>query len=248
MNVPQTIKAIIPNSLLKVYRRVRLNVRLNRFRNVSTQEVFSLIYEEGIWGNSKDKSRPFFSGSGSDDSVIVSSYIQAMRAFLSTLDRKPKVVDLGCGDFTVSSKIRDLCDTYIACDIVPQLVKFNKETYKELDVDFKVIDFTTEAIPSGDIVIIRQVLQHLSNSQIMQVIPKLISQYKYVILTEHLPDLQRFEHNDDITSGPETRLGFESGVVLTSAPFNLKAKSERVLCQVPESNGVITTTVYQLSE
>ena len=208
------------------------------------KKIFSKIYEDEIWGKSNDPSQLFYSGIGSHDKVIVSTYIQAVHEFLSTFVKKPNVVDLGCGDFLVGSKIRQLCDNYIACDIVPELIEFNKHKYKTLDVDFRVVDLTTNDLPSGDIVFVRQVLQHLSNEQILKAIPKLCTKYKYLVLTEHLPISHEFEHNLDKPAGFDIRTGIESGLVLTSPPFNLKARNERKLCEVLYG-GIITTTLYQ---
>lgn len=230
------------NNIASEYRFI-----LKVIKKKELKKVFSQIYKKQIWGKSNDPSQLFYSGIGSHDNVIVSTYIQAVQGFLSTFAEKPNVVDLGCGDFFVGSKVRQLCNNYTACDIVPELVEFNKQKYKTLGVDFRVVDLTTDDLPSGDIVFIRQVLQHLSNEQILKAIPKLSSKYKYLVLTEHLPVSQEFEHNLDKSAGSGIRIGLESGVVLTSSPFNLKPQSERRLCEVPYA-GVITTTLYQFAE
>jgi hypothetical protein len=56
-----------------------------------------------------------------------------------------------------------------------------------------------------------------------------------------------FEHNLDKKVGPEIRTGSGSGIVLTSPPFNLKAQSERELCNAVEYGGIIRTTLYTLA-
>ena len=200
-----------------------------------------------MWGRQADPSWPFYSGSGSHNTAIVTTYVSAMQDFLAKFDHKPTVVDLGCGDFFVGSKIRQYCDSYIACDIVPELIDFNRRHYGADNVEFKVLDVTTNELPQADVACIRQVLQHLSNDQIMRVIPKIMSRYKYLIVTEHLPGTDEFEPNIDMPAGPNIRLGIGSGIVLTSPPFNLQPISESVLCQSCEQGGIITTTLYQLS-
>jgi len=90
-----------------------------------------------------------------------------------------------------------------------------------LDVDFRVLDITNDALPKADVAIIRQVLQHLSNEQILQALPRILSAYKYVILTEHLPAREGFEPNVDKPAGPDIRLGIDSGIVLRRPPFNI---------------------------
>src|SRR5690606_31565392 len=88
--------------------------------------------------------------------------------------------------------LRMFCSDYIACDIVPDLIEFNKKKYRTHNVDFRVVDLVTDVLPAGDIVFIRQVLQHLRNSQIKQLIPKLVQNYKILILTEHLASSNAF--------------------------------------------------------
>ncbi len=99
-------------------------------------------------------------------------------------------------------------------------------------------------------VYIRQVLQHLSNQHIKHAIPKIAGSYKFPVLTEHLPVRSKFEPNLDKPAGAEVRPALDSGIVLTEPPFDLKAKAERILCEVPECGphgGRIRTTLYQLS-
>ena len=245
------IKAILPKPVVKAIGEYRIKKFLKKYRNLPTQQVFTRIYEKGVWGKSGDSLQPFFSGLGSRDETIVSTYIKSVQDFLSPFAEKPNVVDLGCGDFFVGSKIRQLCGNYIACDIVPNLIEFNKEKYKTLNVDFRVLDLTSDELPNGDIVFIRQVLQHLSNEQILRGLPKISSKYKYLVLTEHLPRVQDFEHNLDKPAGPDIRTSIASGIVLTSPPFNLKPKSERELCQADAAGEVIQTiiqtTLYQFA-
>ena len=206
-----------------------------------------MLYKDGVWGKSKDKKQAFFSGSGSHTPFIVSTYVDAVQDFLLSFKEKPNVVDLGCGDFYIGSKIRHSCCRYIACDIVKPVIKFNKKKYKNMDVEFLILDITRDELPNGDIVFIRQVLQHLSNDQISIALPKILSKYKYLVLTEHLPSSEKFIHNVDKKAGPDIRLDFNSGLVLTSAPFHLEIKEERCLCEVEEIGGIIRTILYRLS-
>jgi SAM-dependent methyltransferase len=252
--IKQVIKSLLPSPILqrlRKYKAQRENNKLQRiyteYKNLTPQQVFTKIYEEGAWGESKDESHRFFSGSGSHDNITTKTYLEAIQKFLSAFERKPDVVDLGCGDFSIGSQIRSLCGVYTACDIVRPLIGANKEKYRSLDVDFRVLDLTQDELPKADIVFIRQVLQHLPNEQIKQALPQISSKYKYLILTEHLPSTNDFIANIDKPSGPTTRLRNNSGLVLTSPPFNLTPKEQRVLCQVSGDGTVIRTTLYVLS-
>jgi SAM-dependent methyltransferase len=147
--------------------------------------VFSRVYRDNHWG--RPWGRKFYSGPGSHSSDVVGPYVPAVQQFLSEFPKPPDVVDLGCGDFHVGRQLRNRCGRYTACDIVPELIRHNSDKFgNRLKVDFRCVDIIAEPLPEGHVVFIRQVLQHLSNEQIGQVIPKLQS-FRYWVVTEHLP-------------------------------------------------------------
>lgn len=237
---------LLPNQAVKKIMRCRSHYASSRYKNLTPQEIFSKIYSEGAWGKSKDPGQPFYSGSGSHDEKTVPVYISAVQDILSSYTIKPAVVDIGCGDFSIGSQLRPMCGKYIACDIVPTLIEHNEEKYRSLDVDFRVVDLISDPLPGGNIVFIRQVLQHLTNEQIKQLIPKLKVNFETLILTEHLPEDIDFIPNIDHPAGPGIRLFVDSGIVLTEKPFNLDVLDEKVLCEVENYGGVIRTTMYKL--
>jgi SAM-dependent methyltransferase len=242
----QTVRTLIPESLLQPLQNYRYRKEQAQYRDLSTKDIFTKIYRDGAWRNSADSAQVLFSGSGSHVAGLVEPYVAALKKFLSSLSQRPDVVDLGCGDFFVGSQIRSYCNRYVAGDIVEPVIRANAEKYQALDVDFRVIDLTKDELPAGDIVFVRQVLQHLSNDAIAAALPRLVSAYRHLVLTEHLPKTGSFKPNIDKRTGPDIRLGFNSGVVLTEAPFNLKPREETCLCEVEENGGVIRTMLYRL--
>jgi SAM-dependent methyltransferase len=217
------------------------------YQGLSTKEVFTKIYEEGAWGSATDTDRPYYSGGGSHDAAIVGPYVDASRLLLASYSPKPDVLDVGCGDFRVGSQLRNLCDRYTACDIVEQVIDDNRKRYADLNVDFKVLDLTSQELPTADVVFVRQVFQHLSNAQILACITQIQAKWNTLVVTEALPTKPDFVPNLDKPVGPEIRLPLDSGVVLTSPPFNLVVRNQRTICEVPASGGVIKTIVYTLA-
>tara|TARA_B100000424_G_scaffold247496_1_gene219926 strand:- start:32 stop:670 length:639 start_codon:yes stop_codon:yes gene_type:complete len=209
--------------------------------NYELQKVFTKIYENFVWG---DASR--ISGQGSFDNSIVNPYVDSISIFLKSFNKKLKIVDLGCGDFNVGSKIVKYSSEYIACDIVEFIIEENKKKYSDLDVNFSVLDISSDKLPKGDVAIIRQVLQHLCNEDISNIVKKLYGTYQYVIVTEHIPD-KIFVPNKNILSGNGTRMRINSGVILTEKPFFLRIKDQKVISSIPLGNtDVLKTIVYQL--
>ena len=240
------IKFLMPNFVLRKIQILRVKKRASKFKLLNTQEIFSDIYEKGLWGKSENPEHRYYSGNGSHDKIITTAYFDNVGTFLKNLPIKPNVVDLGCGDFSVGSQIRAYCNNYVACDIVPQLIEYNKKKYFNFNVDFKVLNLITDQLPVGDIVFIRQVLQHLSNEQIQKLIPKLNQNFSFLILTEHLPISKSFSPNLDMPAGQDIRIEYNSGIVLTAPPFNLKTLSEQIICEPRITGGVIRTMLYKL--
>jgi SAM-dependent methyltransferase len=220
-----------------------LRKRARRLADLSPGDAFGRIYHEGIWGSEGD----YNSGSGTHTEGVAAPYVAAVGEFLRGLG-KPNVVDLGCGDFSVGARLRKFCDRYIACDVVEQLIERNRQKYFDLGVEFRLVDITHDPLPNGDVVILRQVLQHCSNAQISAVVSKLPGACRYLVLTEHLPRSE-FVPNADKPMGSETRLDSgrrPSGVVLTAPPFNLRVVNSADICEVGAHLGIIRTTVYEL--
>lgn len=214
------------------------------------QAVFTRIYEQGLWGRSSQAEQTFYSGAGSHDPAVVEPYVRAMAAYLHfhrlIAGGKPNVVDLGCGDFTVGAKIRPLCGAYVACDVAAPVIAWNRERHAGLDVDFRHLDMLVDPLPDGDIVFVRQVLQHLSNAQIAVALKRIAEKYRFLVLTEHLPAGEGFTPNLDKRSGSDIRLDRGSGVVATLPPFSLAPTQTLTICQVAGYGGVIRTELHRL--
>lgn len=227
-------------------RSSKLNDGIND-RPASSEAIFRGIYSRRLWGSDNDSESPFYSGRGSREPKIVTPYVNAVVKFLDSVTDIPSVVDIGCGDFHVGSQIRPFCGPYIAGDILPELVEHNRQKFAELNVDFRILDITLSRLPRTDVVFVRQVLQHLSNSQIQGFLSRISGSCEWLIVTEHLPRQTGFIPNIDHLTGAFTRLASNSGVVLTAHPFRLNVLEERELCTVPLENGVISTIAYRLA-
>ncbi len=208
-----------------------------------TKDAMTQIYENNLWGGNKSE---FYSGLGSHHPETVNPYIAVVSAFLKDFETPPVVCDLGCGDFNIGKELVEYSKKYIALDIVPALITHNKKEFQADNLEFYALDIVADVLPSGDCAILRQVLQHLSNAEIKDVVEKLYD-FKYVILTEHVPE-EYFEPNKDIISGQGIRLKKQSGVYLLASPFNFKVKEVKQLLSVGlrDLKGVLVTTLYEV--
>lgn len=240
-------RAFVPSPLRQMAREYLSSRWEHKYEGRPVEEIFSAVYAERKWGTESESD--FSSGTGSHDNDVVSPYVTTVRQFLESQPSPPSVVDLGCGDFHVGQQLRPYCGRYIACDVVSELIQRNKNTFVNAQVDFRRLDIIDGDLPEGDIVFLRQVLQHLNNTQILRVVNKLY-RYRFLILTEHLPVSPDFPPNLDKKTGGRIRLPQGSGVVLTAPPFGLTAKKETLICATRQSidghEGVIKTILYQL--
>ena len=208
-----------------------------------TKAAMEQVYSMKLWG---DNQTSFYSGIGSHHPEIIEPYIEAVSYFLNSFKDPITVCDLGCGDFNVGKELVQYTNKYIAIDIVASLIDHNTKEFDLENLEFHCLDIAIDDLPNGDIVILRQVLQHLSNSEIHAVLKKL-KDFKYLVLTEHLP-AGEFRPNKDIISGQGTRLKKQSGLDILAAPFDFEAKEERQLISVNLDNnkGVIVTMAYKI--
>jgi hypothetical protein len=193
------------------------------------QQIFRDIYNNDRWGG--DQQSKFFSGVGSRGEVL-EVYVQGMAELLehhaTELGRPLTVIDLGCGDFEVGralvTRLPDL--TYIGCDIVPELIAHNVRTYASEKVSFRQLDIVSDPLPEGDVCLVRQVLQHLSNVEIAAFLQRI--NYGYLYVTEGHPAVRTGPFNPDIGSGVGVRfdwsVGRGRGVELGKPPYLIKTR------------------------
>ncbi len=215
--IKQALKKLTPDALLK-WRSSRIaKRRQDEFSDKSAAETFSEIYASRLWG---DDPGGYCSGEGSDE-IFARQYAALIREFISD-NGVNRIVDLGCGDFRVASEfVSDEID-YTGIDIVAPLIERNQELYGSPRVRFHCMDIGEDELPDGDVCLIRQVLQHLSNTEIAKILAN-CRKYRFLIVTEHYPSPDtKVTPNIDIPHGPGMRVYYDSAVFLDQPPFSLE--------------------------
>ncbi len=208
------LKRALPRAAVGRYQRWRRRVAQAANAHLAIRDVFRDIYARNEWGGARGA---FYSGTGSEESQAT-AYAEAVRKFV--LDRGIKsIVDLGCGDYRVGRMLRSTGVHYSGVDIVPELIERNRALFADQDTAFLCRDLLDEELPDGELCLVRQVLQHLSNAEIAKAVGRL-SRYHYVLITEHYPAPGRLvSPNFDKPHGPDTRVVDGSGVFLDLPPF-----------------------------
>jgi len=219
----------------KIYRKLRSIS--NQVFEKTHKEVFAEIYKNKTWGDAENTA--FYSGTGSDDDYS-RPYAEVIIKFIKE-HKVSSVVDLGCGDFRVGSKInRDTDIVYTGVDVVPELIIHNQKEFGTEKIKFKQLNIVKDKLPEGQLCLIRQVLQHLRNDDIQKILVK-CKQYDYLIVTEHLPTTGKIVPNIDKNFGASIRLGDNSGVYLDQPPFSKKVKELLSVFPKAEENSRIVT-------
>lgn len=158
------------------------------------------------------------------------------------------MVDLGCGDFHIMGQVLKVvrekgfaCD-YTGIDVVQDLISHHVEEFGDADTRFLCADASAPdtMLPDGDILIVREVLQHLTNADIAKILAK-ATKYHYILDTEGIYEGQGVRYNLDIKTGPYTRANKISGVYLEQPPYNKRNIVH--LLRVPEDGAVIRTSL-----
>ena len=181
---------------------------------MSKAEVFSKIYKEDLWQGS--------SGGGSK-LENVEEYVDVLQKYIDKPEVKT-VLDLGCGDWQFS-KFLDLSSvSYLGVDVVESVIESNSTSYSASNIKFISRDITTYEVPKADLIICKDVLQHLCNKDVITILVKIITSSKFSLITNDFKPENT--ENKDIDNGDYRCLD------LTLSPFYLDVvtilESERV--------------------
>jgi SAM-dependent methyltransferase len=237
------------SALMSLAARRKERRRLKKFeavqswsRGLGLQETFEGIYREGKWGQPPDAATPFWSGNGSKPDYTA-PYEAFVVDFLKRHTELTSIVDIGCGDFQVSKRILSRLDRpaqYTGCDIVRPMIAHHQQVHAAPGTNFAVVNAVQEDPPAGDAVVIRQILQHLSNAHIARILERAQRLFRVALISESLP-VPAGVPNLDIGPGIATRIALKSGVYIDKAPYGLKVAESFDVAHGP--NELIRTSV-----
>jgi FkbM family methyltransferase len=165
------------------------------FRN-----IFGRIYKLDSWSNG--------SGPGSRTKNVI-EYRSFLERFIVENDIKT-VTDFGCGDWQFSRFIDWSGISYTGIDVVSEVIERNA-SFTAANVSFEVFEALTD-LPGGDLLIAKEVLQHLPNSIVNDYLDAFCSSYKFVLVVNGAEPLSQV--NLDINPGEYRPLRLEK------PPFN----------------------------
>ena len=162
--------------------------------------AFTAIYVNKVWGG----------GSGASSYDLTQPYVRVLADFMRN-NTVTSVVDVGCGDWQFSRAMDWGGVRYRGFDVVESVVEANKKIFASDTVTFETMHSIND-LPPADLVVCKDVLQHLPNQDVNEYLDYFSSHYKYAIVTNDIfPDAYT---NVDIRHGAGRALR------LDQRPFN----------------------------
>jgi SAM-dependent methyltransferase len=168
--------------------------------------VFTDIYDRDCWG-----------GSGTGSQIEnARGYVALVQEFLKEKGIET-VTDVGCGDWQFSQYINWDQVQYTGYDVVKSVIEKNQIAFGKSWIRFVQANAINENLPQADLLLCKDVLQHLPYEDIWKLIHQL-HKFKHCFITNDVNPDTLTCNNCDIKRGDYRVLD------LTKPPFNLKGQ------------------------
>jgi SAM-dependent methyltransferase len=159
--------------------------------------IFDEIYISKIWG--------FQSGSGSDP-VNAKDWINLVNRVLE-IPEFTSILDIGSGDWRLGSEYNSAGKNYLGLEVSEEALRIS-EKFSSSNVQFVQGDAELIELPKVDLILVKDVLQHLSSKSIIQIYSKIQKSCKVALIC-----------NDFSTSNSDVSNGGFRGLDLRKEPF-----------------------------
>lgn len=165
-------------------------------------DIFNAIYTNNVWGKG--------SGEGSAEE-LTREYRKFLHNFLRA-NHIRSVVDLGCGDWQFSRHMDWSGIEYCGIDVSSVVLQATR-TFSAPNIRFQEMNGIEGDLPSADLLICKDVVQHWSNADVQKLFPKL-NGFRLALITNAFHPA--ITENQDIATGDFRPLN------LLARPFDIK--------------------------
>ncbi len=144
------------------------------------QDLFTTVYRENAWGSSESRS-----GTGSE-LATTAPLRERLPGLIEALGVR-SVVDVACGDLNWIWNLDLDLDSYLGLDVVPDLIARHQAERDRANWSFRVADVTSEAAPTADLILCRDVLVHFSWADLRSAIHNVKASRSTWLLTTTFP-------------------------------------------------------------
>jgi 2-polyprenyl-3-methyl-5-hydroxy-6-metoxy-1,4-benzoquinol methylase len=151
------------------------------------ESKFTQIYKKNIWG-----------GSGSGSKGLTPDTTYYLNVLRDTIDSNhlKTICDLGCGDWDIYKGFDWSDCQYLGLDCVASVIENNTNQYGQDNIIFQQRDITKQHIIGYDLVILKDVIQHWDDADIVECLDKLVQNNKFVFITNGFKFLRDATRND----------------------------------------------------
>jgi hypothetical protein len=185
---------------------------------VERESVFSKIYLEKLWGSGTEFEP--LSGAGSNPDVA-RPYVNFVQSIIGKF-KISTVLDVGHGDWAMWRDYKFEDTNYIGVDVAHGLSAQNTKNFGSKNIQFLQIS-ADYSLPDADLLLCKDVLQHLSLDDIDAFLSQL-SRFNYVIICNDISGLitglHKAKHYLQIRSRFRVLCKFRSPFYSVSFPFN----------------------------
>jgi SAM-dependent methyltransferase len=163
---------------------------------------FDRLYQAGGWDG-------MGSGPGSDPSANT-AYLGLLSGLLATPGINT-VLDIGCGDWQLMSRVRLEHLNYLGWDVAGSVIERNRQRFGSKSAVFEVRNPLFDPIPETDVVIMKDVLQHMPTAHVQQVLSRVVSRCRWMLIT----------NDHTLENGPDVPVGGYRRLNVLRPPFNV---------------------------
>jgi 2-polyprenyl-3-methyl-5-hydroxy-6-metoxy-1,4-benzoquinol methylase len=174
----------------------------------SNKEVFNFIYKNQLWQND--------SGTGSDPKNA-KEWIDVVNSIINEKNIK-SILDIGCGDWRIGKELNLDNINYLGLDASSDIINKIKHN-KKSNIKFINYDAELYKFHNVDLILIKDVLQHLSSDSVKNILSKVFEYAKYALICNDFNKDNENLNNCKISSGGLTCLD------LNKTPFNYNLKN-----------------------
>lgn len=175
---------------------------MNGYAMLHDYAVFDRIYRTGGWNG-------MGSGPGSLPEVN-QPYLALLHRIVRHSPSIKTVLDIGCGDWQLMQHANLKGIDYLGIDVSTRVIKANQRKFTRRRVRFKVANPILEDVPRADLVIIKDVLAHLPNADIVIMLRKIRERSRFALITDDYTE----------TNGRDIAVGEHRPINVLGKPFH----------------------------
>jgi SAM-dependent methyltransferase len=165
--------------------------------------VFDRIYRQGGWDGR---------GSGPGSAPEVNrELIGLLNQLINRTPGITTVLDIGCGDWQWMRRVDLAGKRYLGVDVASSVIEANLRTFGRDHVRFQTLDACEEDLPEADLIIMKDVVQHLPDECVQTILDRIARRCRWALITH--------DHAEQNT-GQDIQIGGWRPINVLAPPFN----------------------------